>query len=155
VGKHLGELGTPKRKGDTFGWFGNTVRVGEGFSDLRLIDFLDEAGDIPDTDQLGQMKALKGFLHSIVHPDDWEIFWQACLGNGQGVEDLMVLVSKLTEFKTARPTKRRSDSSDGRRATKGSSKRGSSSQVIRRLEKRGRPDLALIVQQADDARSTG
>lgn len=155
MGRHLGELGKKRREGDTFGWFGLTVRVGDTFSDLRLIDFLETAGDIPDTDQLAQMRALQGFLRTIVHPDDWEAFWQACLDNGQGVVDLMILVQRLTEESTGRPSKRRPDSSPGRRDRKGKSKVDSSSRVIRRLERHGRPDLALIVDMARAERSAG
>lgn len=157
---HLGELGVAKPRGDTFGWFGHTIRVGEKFSDLRLIDFLESAGDIDGDDQAGQMTALRDFLGSIVHEDDWTAFWSACLDNGQGINDLMVLVHAITkaavEDSTGRPTPRRSDSSAGRRRTKGSSKGTSSSRVIRRLEKAGRADLAVVVEMADHAaRPTG
>jgi hypothetical protein len=54
---------------------------------------------------------------------------------------------------TERPTSRPSDSSDGPKNTKAKSGAGSSSKVIRRLEKSGRPDLALMVTMADEVRS--
>jgi hypothetical protein len=159
MGRDLGELGVAKTRGDTFGWFGHTIRVGESFSDLRLIDFLEQAEGIDGSDTAGSMRALKGFLTSVVHPDDWATFWQACLDNGQGITDLMGLIKAITEAtvteKTGRPSKRRSDSSAGRRAIKGSSKGDSSSRVIRRLEKHGRPDLAVVVEMARDAQATG
>jgi hypothetical protein len=155
MGRHLGDLGVARARDDTFGWFGATIRVGESFSDLRLIGFLELAQTIDEADELASMKALRDFLHSIVHPEDWEVFWQGCMDNGQGVVDLITLVRRLTEATSDIPSQRRSGSSTGRRKTKGSSKEDSSSRVIRRLEKRGRPDLAVVVEMARDERSTG
>jgi hypothetical protein len=54
---------------------------------------------------------------------------------------------------TERPTGRPSASSGGPKNTKPKSAGGSSSKVIRRLEKSGRPDLALMVTMADEVRS--
>lgn len=151
----FGELGVPHaRDADTFGWFGNQMRVGPGFSELRLIDFLDKAGEIDEEDEVAAMKALQSFLRSIVHPEDWPIFWAAALDNGQGIEDLMGVVRKLTEGLTNRPTRRRAGSSPGRRGTGANSKADSSSRVIRQLEREGRADLALVVQRARDQRAT-
>jgi hypothetical protein len=157
MGRHYGELGKPrKRDEDTFGWFGNTIRVGSRVSELALVDFLEQADHVEDTEspegKRASMQLLRDFLHGLVHRDDWDVFWHAALDNGQTVQDLMDLLVTLTEGATGRPTRRRSASSAGRRGTGGKSKADSSLAVIRRLEREGRPDKALAVVRAQEAR---
>ena len=127
TGKYLGELGKTKApREDTFGWFGETIRVGDGGSDLKLLDFLEHADDVSDNDQREQLRLIKDFLHSLVHEDDFDTFWRLALDNNQGLEDLMQVLIAITEGTTNRPTRRRSGSSAGRRAT-GAKSRPSSS----------------------------
>lgn len=150
---HLGELGKPKDlTPDTFGWFGHTIRVGPSFTNLRLIDFMDEAGAIDEEDMIAGMKAMRDFLHLLVDEEDWDTFWAASLDNGQTVEDLIELTQALTAREANRPTRRRSDSSAGRRKTGGKSKGDSSSPVTLRLARQGRPDLAIAAEMAQTAR---
>ena len=164
AGKFLGELGQVKAaREDTFGWFGATIRVGDGGSDLKLLDFIEHAEDIDATDKQEQLRMVKDFLHSIVHEDDFAEFWRLALANNQSLQDLMAVMIAITEATTNRPTRRRSDSSLGRRATGAKSKRSSSSQepkvdarkVAKRLERSGRPDRALMVVEAAEARRAG
>jgi len=160
MGRNLGELGVARVRDDTFGWFGNTIRVGSRVSDLGLIDFLDKAdtvgadkGDRMDpAERREAMVLVRDFLRGLVHPDDWQVFWDTALDNGQTMGDLMGLIVAITEKTTSRPTRRRSDSSAGRRSTGGKSKGDSSLRVIKRLERSGRPDLALTVVRAREAR---
>jgi hypothetical protein len=155
MGRDLGELGTSHVRDDTFTWFGHVVRVAPTFSDLRLLDFMEVAASIDEANALQAMGAMRGFLHSIVHEDDFPTFWRACLDNGQGVKDLMELVNVLTADAADRPTQRRSGSSPGRRKTAARSKDTSSRKVIRLMEDRGRADLAQIVNLHDDESATG
>jgi len=149
---HLGELGKARVNTDTFGWFGNEIRVGASFTNLRLIGFMEVAATIEDTDELTAMTAMRDFLHSLVHEEDWEVFWKASIDNGQTLEDLMELMQALTTAEADRPTLRRSDSSAGRRKIAAKSKGGSSTPVTLRLAEAGRPDLALAAEMAGLAR---
>ena len=146
---HLGELGKARVNTDTFGWFGNTIRVGPSFTNLRLIGFMEIAATIEDADELSAMKAIRDFFHSLVHEEDWEVFWKASIDNGQTVEDLIELMQAPTESEADRPTQRRTGSSAGRRKIAAKSKDGSSSPVTLRLAEQGRTDLALAVEQAE------
>lgn len=155
MGKHLGDFGTPRAALDnTFGWLGRTFRVHPDLTDLNLLAFLDQAGEIDESDEKGAMTLVTGQLRGLVHPDDWAEFLAHSIAERQHYLDLMVLMKGLIEAVSDRPTKRLSGSQPGRRKTKGKSKAPSSSRVIRRLESAGRPDLALAVVQADDARRT-
>ena len=166
AGKFLGDLGVKKApREDTFGWFGATIRVGDGGSDLKLLNFLElaDAEGVSEGDKRAQLAMVKDFLHSIVHEDDFEEFWRLALDNNQSLEDLMGLMIAVTEATTNRPTRRRSGSSSGRRVTTGKSKRSSSSagpmvdarKVAKRLERSGRSDRALMVVEAAEARAAG
>ena len=160
MGRHFGELGKARARDDTFGWFGHTIRVGSRVSELGLIDFLDRADQV-DVDEGNKdatraaMSLLKDFLRGLVHAEDWDTFWTAALDNGQTMEDLMAVVVAITERSTGRPTRRRSASSAGRRGTSGRSKDDSSLAVVRQLEREGRPDKALAVVRAQEARRAG
>lgn len=153
VAKHLGEFGTARPALDsTFGWLGETFRVHPDLTDLNLVAFLDRAGQVDEADETTAMALVTGQLRGLVHPDDWDAFIAHSIAQRQHYVDLMVLMKGLIEAVSDRPTKRRSDSPGGRRKTPGKSKGPSSSRVIKRLETAGRPDLALAVVQADDAR---
>jgi hypothetical protein len=149
---HLGELGKARVNTDTFGWFGNVIRVGPSFTSLRLIGFMEVAATIEDSNEVEAMKAVHDFLHSLVHEDDWDVFWKSSIDNGQTVEDLLDLMQVLTANEADRPTRRRSGSSAGRRKTVAKSKEDSSTPVTLRLARQGRPDLAMIAEQAELAR---
>lgn len=164
AGKFLGEFGTKKGpREDTFGWFGATIRVGDGGSDLKLLDFIEHADEVDGSDKQAQLAMVKDFLHSLVHEDDFAEFWRLALANNQELQDLMQVMIDITEATTNRPTRRRSGSSAGRRATGGKSKRSSSSaaptvdarKVAKRLERSGRADRALMVVEAAGARRAG
>lgn len=156
MGRDFGELGkAKKRSDDTFRWFGTQVRVGPRVSNLLVLDFLKKAEGIPASDREAGMNATVDFLKNIVHEGDWDTFWETSIENGQDFEDLMVLIQTLTGKATGRPTQRRSASSAGRRSTGAKSKGGSSLRVIRDLEREGRPDKALAVLRAQEARRAG
>lgn len=156
AGRHLGSLGTERAERDeTFNYFTLVdVRVHPDLTDLLLVEFLRRAGQIDENDP-GAMDALMGFFESLVHPDDFKAFWQESLKHRQMVRDLMRTVQQLLEGLSDRPTRGRSGSSAGRPNTARKSRRDSSSRVIRQLEKDGRPDLALVVVQAQEAQRAG
>lgn len=167
MGRDLGELGTPKDDLDvTFTYFGAEMRIHPTLSELAIVDFMEAAAavQIPDDGDLTrvtpQMQAalmqampmIKGFLRAVVHPDDFDALWTSANAHRQGLEDLMRLAHNLIAKVTDRPTGRRPGSSGTPRRTGRKSAAGSSSPVMRQLEKRGRPDLALIVAETAAAR---
>ena len=152
----LGSFGTPKapldpEQVDSFDWFGARVRVLPEFGELDLVDFFDSASRIEDTDTAQAMAALKGVFRECIDPEDFDTFWSTAKRERQGVEDLMEVVMAVVEAVTDRPTVRPSDSSAGPSRTSATSAGASSSRVIRRLEREGRPSVALMVQQAQEA----
>lgn len=137
---------------DSFEFFGTRVRVNPEFGELDLADFF-EAASLVNASDVGQSLALlKRTFRSCVHVDDFDEFWATAKRNRQGVTDLMHIVRAVITVVTARPTERPSDSSDGPSPTSEPSAVDSPSQVIADLESKGRPDLALIVTQAQALR---
>lgn len=151
--RHLGELGTVHASTElTFGWFGLTVRVGETAGDLQFIEFIEHAMTLDADDQVEGMKAVMAYLHELVHPDDWDVFWGAAKANRQTFEDLMNVAKAIVEVTSGFPTGRPHASSGGRSTIKRKFKGGSSSQGRALKLLKGRPDLKMAVWQADQAR---
>lgn len=154
--RHLGDLGTLRETATlTFGWFGETIRVGETAGDLQFIEFMEKAMLLDADDAVEGMKAVMGYLRDLVHPDDWAMFWELAKRNRQEFADLMNVAKAIVEVTSGFPTSRPSGSSGGRSNTKRKSKGGSSSagRALRLLD--GRPDLKMAVWQAEQARRTG
>ena len=150
----LGELGqAPSEEEDvTFGMFGQQIRVNPGFGELELVDFMEAAAAV-DVNSAASFGLLKDLMRSMVHPDDFDMFWMAAKRHRQGVEDLMKIAHAVIEQATARPTGLPADSSDGQQATAESSTDDFSTRVIRRLEAQGRPDLAAVALNAAEAKA--
>lgn len=164
--RHLGDFGTPRPALDdvTFGWLGRDFRVHPDLTDLNLFEFMEHAQAIDETDEPAAMELVTKQLSGLVHPDDYAEFLAHSIAHRQRYQDLMALMKGLIEGTSDRPTPRRSDSASGRRKTKGKSKRNSSAPVegggpatavVRRLEREGRPDLALTVVEAVEQRYAG
>lgn len=154
MGRHLGNIGTARPVHDeTFNFLDEPdVRVHPDLSNLLLVDFMIAAEKIDaDDDPQGATKMTRDLFTGLVHPDDFDRFWAAARRGRQQVKDLMVVAFTLMEELSERPTKRRSTSSTGRRTTGQKSRGDSSSRVIQRLERQGRPDLAVIVRDAQRA----
>jgi hypothetical protein len=129
------------------------LKPGEEY-EWEMMEFASAAKGGADSDMLSGAAATLDFLRAVIHSDDWERFRKAARDNrAQVARDLMPVVVAAFVQPTERPTSRPSDSSDGPKNTKAKSGAGSSSKVIRRLEKSGRPDLALMVTMADEVRS--
>lgn len=144
----LGTFGTVRAGGDdTFGYFGEQIRVHPELSDLSLYDFMERAAAI-DVDDPQSVLIVKDFVREQIHPDDFGRFWALARRNRQNTDDLMALAKGLYSAVVGRPTTRPSASPRGRSRTKRKSPAGSSSPVIDRLA--GRPDLQLAVVQAQE-----
>lgn len=153
--RQLGKFGKKKDPLDaSFDYFGHDIRVHPKMTNLAILGFVDLAETIDDGDEISSMKAVRDFLHSAVHPDDWEVFWKTALEERQSLEDFMELQWQLLEACSDgdRPLTQPSDSSDGPGTIAQRSKDGSFSRVMDRLD--GRPDLQQMVVTAQDSMRT-
>jgi hypothetical protein len=161
---------------DTFEWFGDTIRTHPAVSELPFLDLLEKAeeGEIDETDPRSGVM-VKQLFRRYIHVEDFDRFWELATENGQGTDELIVVVYRILELKAERsPTKPSSASSGGRKHTAARSRGGSSRKatksrstrarkpkepvdqrqaatlrVIRSNLSEGRPDLALHVAEAD------
>lgn len=136
-------------------FFGEQFRMNPS-SDYEwdMMEFASAAKDGADSDLLSGAASVHEFLKAVIHPGDWDRFRATAKANKATVaDDLMPIVVGAFVQQTARPTSRPSASSRGPKNTKRKSAAGSSSRVVRRLEKKGRPDLALMVTMAEETRS--
>lgn len=161
---NIASFGTPRpedQEEDTFEYFGEVIRLNPDFSELDYLDFLEEAGGI-DEMSVQAVTATKGFLKTMVHPEDFGLWWQTARRNKQGIQDLMLTANQLLTVMTGRPTEAPSGSSAGRPVTTVSSKLDSSSpespltdmdrRVIDRKLAEGRTDTALAVLRSAEHR---
>ena len=152
----LGDFGTQRDKvEDTFGYFGETVRVHPDLTDLALLEIGRTATSMgPDTTGGEAIGFVFDLVRSLVHPDDFDTFWKLAKSNRQTVEDLTNLSMGLIEAVTERPTEQPSSSSAGPASTGTRSGVDSSLRVQRDMEAAGRPDLALVVQEVREHRAS-
>jgi hypothetical protein len=119
---------------------------------LEFADALQNGG--ADGSLLSGAAAVYSLLKAAIVDDEWARFRAAAKKNhAQTERDLMPIVVRAFQHKTERPTVRPSDSSDGPPATPENSERASSLRVVKRLEEQGRPDMAVMVLMAEEARS--
>lgn len=160
----IGSLGTIRDAVELeFDYFGLVIRVNPDTTDLNMFEFLETAADINETDNTQGIRAIGGYLHDLIHPDDWHTFWTAAKANRQQLMDLMHTARAIAEAVSGFPTGQRSDSSGGPRSTSRKSGAGTSSQrragrqitadtqaALSMVE--GRPDLKVVVADAYQAR---
>jgi hypothetical protein len=131
-------------------FFGETFEIADRVPDLLFMEFADAAeqtgGDAADMmrEQAAMFRLIKGCMND----KDWPRFRKLALKHNAGMDDLLDVVHAVFEAKTDRPTSRPADSSAGSLPIEPRSADDSSQRVIARLEASGRPDLALIVSQA-------
>lgn len=136
-----------------FEFFGETFHMRPSADyEWEMMEFAAAAKGGADSDLLSGAASVFEFLRAIVVEDEWDRFRATAKANRATVDDnLMPLVVMAFTQRTRRPTVRPSDSSDGPKSTKRKSGGGSSSRVVKRLEKKGRPDLALMVTMAEES----
>lgn len=153
-GTSLGDLSPEVEELDvTFGWFGEDIRVNPELSELDIIDFAESAMHV-DEDSEEAITLIKRTMRLYIHADDFDRFWALSSRKRVRVETLMLTMNRITELVSGRPTGPLSDSSPGQPTTVESLKEDSSSRAMRRLESEGRPDLALVVVQRQEALAT-
>jgi hypothetical protein len=153
-----------------FVFFGDTFHLRPSDEcNVAMLDFAELATGGVDENSIEGLAVVKGFLRDVVVEADWAAFWRSARKNHATVRgDLMPIIVQVITGEAARPTSRPSDSSDGPASTPESSALASSSpdipppvpalpvklRAVQRLEDEGRPDKALMVQMAVDARAS-
>jgi len=149
----LGELGSPRDPVDiTFSWFGESIRVAPNAGDLALIDFLEKARGIDNTDNVSSMIETRAFLRTQIDPRDWQTFTEAATANNQQFEDLLRVARSIVEACARFPTGRPADSSAGLPNTGPKLRDDSSSVEYAMAQLDGRPDLKMAIWQAQQAK---
>lgn len=134
----------------TFGWFGAELRVHPELCDTSYVDWMEEFGDLDKNDPKAAL-GVKRFMQVVVHPDDFEQYWALGKKHRRTQEQHFEVAHKLIDAITDRPTEQSSDSSAGLSATAENSMDASYERVIQELEGEGRPDLALVYVEAQEA----
>jgi hypothetical protein len=113
----LGDLGVVKPKViDSFGWFGQEIRINPNLTDIVLMDFAEKAAAI-DEDSPEVMGFVKMQMRLVVYTEDFDAFWSAALENGQDSTDLMAVMKTIVESTAKRPTQLPAGSSAGQPRT--------------------------------------
>lgn len=135
-------------------FFGERFTPPERFNMRRLTRFATLATKGVDSEDLTGMAAIDGLIDQCLRPEDVDRFDEVCDRERPTFDELMAFVKDVMEAVTDRPTSLPSGSSDGQQSTNGNSVDDSSSQVITDLLERGRPSLALMVEQAQGSKAS-
>lgn len=110
----IGRFGTKHSEIDLdFDWFDKTVRVNPDASQLTIVEFLDQASEISQSDEVLGARIVMRLLHEIVHPDDFDSFWATAKRERQQTEELMELAKAVMEAIAGFPTGQQSASPAG------------------------------------------
>jgi hypothetical protein len=134
---------------------GERFGMAEAIGAMPLMRFAKVAKSGADSNNMDGLVAMYDLLEQCIEPAEWVRFQAHADKTRADGEKLMTVVGKVFEALSERPTGRPSASSGGPKSIKRKSASGGapSSKVVRRLEKSGRPDLALMVTLADETRS--
>ena len=134
---------------------GESFAAAESIGLMALMRFAHVARSGTDANDMAGLAAMYELLEQCIEPSDWERFQQTAMRTRATGDDLMRVVKDVIQAASARPTGRSSDSSDGPTATAPSSESSDAPlRVVRRLESEGRPDLALMVTMAQEAKAS-
>lgn len=133
---------------DKVEFLGREFTVAEKVGLMPLLRFAKAAKAGVDSADMDGMAAMYDLLRQCIADEEWAAFEAHADDQRASDEDLLGLVQRAMAVLAERPTRRPSDSSAGPQTTTVSSEDALSSRVVARLEGQGRPDLALIVDQA-------
>lgn len=134
-----------------FPYFGTLIRVNPELSGLSLLEVLAAVAEFDEeTPTKAVVQAIDDLRAVAIHEGDIDVFRKLFKANRQSLDDLIDMAKALLEAVTEVPTEQPSGSSSGLTSTEQSSVVVSSSPVVTRLEQQGRPDLALVVIQAQE-----
>jgi hypothetical protein len=132
--------------------FGETFEIAERIGLMPMMRFAKAAKSGLDSSDMDGLAAMYDLLGQCIAEKDWPRFEAAADRARADGDELMGVVTRVFEVLSERPTRRPSDSSDGPSTIEPTSTGDSSSRVLARLE--GRPDLQLMVMQAQEARAS-
>jgi hypothetical protein len=163
----LGSLGHKKKAVDLdFDYFGDTIRVNPGVSKLTVVEFLAQAGEVDEADEIRGARLIMLLLREVIHPEDFDRFWALAKQERQDTEELMEIAKAVMETVAGFPTGQSSDSSSGPASTPQKftvdlpsqdipspalAPAGTSTADKALAMLRGRPDLQEFVVQAEEA----
>lgn len=161
----LGRFGRTHTRVDLdFDFFEATIRVNPSCSELALIDFLAEAGNVDQADEVRGAQLIMRMLREVVHPDDFDRFWAIAKRERQNPQaDLMPIMHQVIEATTAFPTGQPSASGAGPTSTPPRFEVDLPSQDVPTLDPitlqglritQDRPDLQVAVLRANEARAS-
>lgn len=127
----------------TFG--GEEFRIADKVGLMPLMRFAHVASGGVDAEDMAGLVAIHDLLEQCFPEDEWSRFQRVATKTRADGAELMGVIKSVFEAIGRRPTGRSSDSSDGPTPTPLRSVDGSSSEVIARLQSKGRPDLAYMV----------
>lgn len=133
---------------------GETFGLHDHVAQMPLLRFGHLARQGKDANEMESLDAIYEVLCSVIVDQDWERFQRAATRARTDGDELVEFMAAAISKIAKRPTSEPSDSSDGSPITSDSSADGSSLPVVARLEREGRPDLALIVKQAERFRAS-
>lgn len=134
---------------------GETFRTADSIGLMALMRFAHVAKGGTDSNDMAGLAAMYDLLEQCFPAEEFDRFQQVALRTKAKGDELMAVVGKVVEAISARPTGRPSDSSAGPAVIEPSSGDASSSEaphlrVVRHWEEKGRPDVAFMVQMAQE-----
>lgn len=146
--------------GDVISFAGEEFHVAERIGLMPLMRFAHLASAGVDSEDMEALAAMYDLLEQCVANGEWQRFQRAATRTRADGEALMKVVQDAIAVLSERPTGRPSDSSDGPTTTRPKSAIGQVSSesrddylaVVKEWEDKGRPDTALMVLMAGEAR---
>jgi hypothetical protein len=140
--------------GDQVEFLGRGFTVAAKVGLMPLLRFAKAAKSGLDSSDVEGMAAMYDLLQQCIVDEEWAVFEQHATTQRADDEDLMKFIQQVMAVLSGRPTRRPSDSFTGPQNVRPSYEDALSSRVTSRLEQQGRPDLALIVTEAQEARAS-
>lgn len=137
----------------TVEWFGQDFELADKIGLMPLMRFAHLARAGVDSGDMEGLDAMYVLLKQCFTASAWQRFEDVASEQRAGGDELFGVVTKAIEAMSARPTGRPSGSSGGSQNANMSSA-GVSSSPVTGLVERGRPDLALLVNRAEEYRAS-
>jgi hypothetical protein len=132
--------------------WGVDFEVAEKFGLIPMIKYARLAKQGVDSDDLEGLVVIGEVLEECFPESVYALFEETARKNHADGEELMEVMQEAMQAIAERPTQQPSDSVGGQPTTSVSSGAGSSSQAMALLD--GRPDLQLMVMQAQESRAS-
>jgi hypothetical protein len=94
-------------------FLGELFRLGESIGLMPLMKFAHAANSGLDSDDMAGLAALYSLVRDTIHPDDWDRFERLAIEKHAEGDEIFEFVGKAIASISARPSQRRSVSSNG------------------------------------------